>query len=99
MSSAHLDPSEAAPSRGPFASSIGWMIFASRWLQAPLYLGQTLAHDGPEIAGEEGHPCFGGELGGVVRGALWCVVVGGSFGSGHQASSTCGCAAGHSERS
>ena len=29
--------------RSPFTRGIGWMIFGSRWLQAPLYLGLIIA--------------------------------------------------------
>ncbi|MCW2972134.1 MAG: hypothetical protein JWN72_407 [Thermoleophilia bacterium] len=41
-----LDPPvtpSANAQRSPFTRGIGWMIFGSRWLQAPLYLGLIVA--------------------------------------------------------
>ncbi|MBC7459992.1 MAG: YqhA family protein [Thermoleophilia bacterium] len=41
-----LDPPvtpSANPRRSSFTRGIGWMIFGSRWLQAPLYLGLIVA--------------------------------------------------------
>jgi uncharacterized protein (TIGR00645 family) len=41
-----IDPTAAPvndPQRSAFTRGIGWMIFGSRWLQAPLYLGLIIA--------------------------------------------------------